>query len=81
MKIFTLLIISILTASCGTVKIVSNRDSTGKFITPTCPQCGQPFTRSATVYQCNNMHLGASIWTGQVAEGGALAPKLSKAPW
>lgn len=76
MKLLQVICTLFLLSACQTVPLVNNRDAGGQFITPTCPQCGQGFIRSATVYQDNNEHLGVSVWTGQVAEGTKLAPTL-----
>ena len=76
------LLTGLLLSSCAwlqeNVPVVNNRDANGKFVQPACPQCGAGFTRSATVYQDNNLHMAVSVWTGEVAEGTANAPKLKR---
>lgn len=54
-------------ASCQTkVSVVPNRDASGRYITPTCPQDGQQFEDSATVYvhtgSDGKKHYGVSTW-------------------
>ena len=72
-----ILLLIIFATSCGSVSIVSNRDAQGKYVTPTCPQCGLAFSDSATVYRDTNDHYGVSAWVS----GSSAPPTLSKRIW
>ena len=72
-----ILFLIVLATSCGSVSVVSNRDSTGKYINPICPKCGLAFSDSATVYRDTNDHYGVSAWVS----GSSAPPTLAKRPW
>lgn len=63
----TILLIVPLLASCSSLPLVSDKDAQGNPQVPVCPQCGEHFNTSATLYRDKNGHFGVSTqWHGEL---------------
>lgn len=58
---------ALLLASCSSLPLVSDKDANGNPQVPKCPQCGESFNTSATLYRDKNGHFGVSTqWHGEL---------------